>query len=66
MRWAVVEDGVVVQVIAWDGVATYDPGPGRTLIQHDRVNAGWTVVDGVLVAPEPQVEPDPWAEPSPA
>ena len=72
MRWGVVQDGVVVQVIAWDGVSPYVPPAGCELFQHDGVNVGWLLVDGVLVEPEPEVvvepvpvEPEPAVEPEP-
>jgi len=59
MRWGIVQDGVVTQVIAWDGVVAYAPPAGSVLVQHDRVNVGWTYVDGELVEPEPVPEPEP-------
>ena len=55
MRWGIVQDGVVVQVIAWDGVSDYATPDGSVLVQHDGVNVGWTFVDGVLVEPEYEV-----------
>ena len=63
MRWAIVINGVVVQVIAWDGKATYQPPAESTRVQHDRGNVGWTYVDGELVEPEPVPEPEPGEAP---
>jgi hypothetical protein len=56
VRWALVVDGVVVQVIAWDGVSAYEPPSGAALVQSDEANVGWLLADGVLVQPE--VEPE--------
>jgi hypothetical protein len=55
VRWALVVDGVVVQVIVWDGVSDYEPPAGATLVQSDEANVGWLSVDGVLVQPEVEV-----------
>jgi len=40
MRYAVVKDGEVVNVILWDGSAEYDPGEGLTLVQSDTLQVG--------------------------
>lgn len=33
VRWAVVENGAIVNVIAWDGVRPYQPEPGQQLVR---------------------------------
>ena len=43
MRYAVIENGVVINVIVWDGVTPYDPGEGITVVQSDTLNIGDTV-----------------------
>lgn len=40
MRYAVIENGVVINVIMYDGTSPYDPGPGRTLVQSDTLQIG--------------------------
>lgn len=61
MRWAVVQDGTVVNVIEWDGIKPYQAAHGTTLVQHDEVGIGWTYENGELVAPIIEVvnNPDP-------
>jgi hypothetical protein len=57
MRYAQIVDGTVVNVIVWDGEA--DLGLDGELVNVDDTpcGPGWTVVDGVFVAP-PEPEPD--------
>jgi hypothetical protein len=40
MRYAVIQGGVVVNVILWDGETPYDPGEGATLVQSDTLQIG--------------------------
>lgn len=40
MRYAVVNNGTVINVIIWDGVTAYDPGPGNTLVRSDTLQIG--------------------------
>ncbi len=39
-RYAVIEDGVVVNIIVWDGESEYDPGDGVTLVEAGDYNIG--------------------------
>jgi len=40
-RMAVVENGIVVNVIVYDPQGTWLPQPDQTLIEHDRASIGW-------------------------
>lgn len=55
MRWLELNaEGVVVNVIVWDGVSPYQPPPGGQLLacsEHDGVRVGWRLVSGEWVAP---------------
>jgi len=62
-RYAHVENGVVTNVSNWDGVSTYDPGEGVTMILADgefnaRIGATY---DGTFHYVAPPV-PEPTAE----
>lgn len=39
-RYAVVQDGVVTNVVLWDGVSDWQPPEGATLVQSDTLQAG--------------------------
>ena len=59
--YAVVEAGMVVNMIVWDGVEEYDPGEGLELIKiEDGVVAAigfeWNGTDFIDVRPEPEPE----------
>lgn len=56
MRYVIVNNGVVVSVILWDGVAPYTP-PQGTLVPDEEAVAGPgdTYADGVFT-PAPPVE----------
>lgn len=41
----------VVNTIAWDGEAQFDPGVGFILVQSDIASIGWSYIDGVFVSP---------------
>ncbi len=55
MRWFELNaEGVVVNVIVWDGVSPYQPPPGGQLLacsEHDGVSFGWRLVSGEWIAP---------------
>ena len=55
-------DGVVVNMIVWDGVSPYNPPGVAQLLKCDEnpgVSYGWRIVDGVWVAPEESVVEQP-------
>lgn len=63
-RWAMIKDGVVVNVCLWDGLLTTWQPPAGIEMQPapDQVAIGWTFADGewaapVVVEPEPNPEP---------
>lgn len=59
MNYAVVQDGVVINVIDWDGTAPYAPPEGCDLYEWEGpVNIGWLWVDGAPVDPNPPPPPE--------
>ena len=60
MRWLLVRDDRVVNVVVWDGVEPWDrPGDVEVLEAPDGVGVGFTW-DGITWnAPPPPVYPDP-------
>ena len=60
MAYAVVQDGVVVNVIEWDGVTPYTPPEGCELHWCEQTpGIGWLWVDGAAVDPNPPPPPEP-------
>jgi hypothetical protein len=59
MNYCVVQNGIVVNVIDWDGITPYAPPEGSELYAWDGpVNIGWAWVDDAPVDPNPPpVEP---------
>ena len=54
MNYAVVQDGVIVNIIDWHGVTPYTPPEGCELYQWDGlISIGWAWVDGAPVNPNP-------------
>ena len=50
--WAVVENGLVVNTIVWDGESEWLPPEGTTLVslaEHPYVGIDWDYVDGEFV-----------------
>jgi hypothetical protein len=59
MRYAVIKDGRVVNVVVWDGVSDWQPGDDVTVIDcPDDVGPGWTHSDEGFAPPPPPPEPD--------
>lgn len=58
MRYAIIVNDVVTNVILWDGQEDYQPSEECELIEVDEeVSIGWFKEGGVLVAPpEPEFE----------
>jgi len=64
MNYAMVQNGVVVNIIDWDGTAPYTPPEGCELHAWDGpVNIGWAWVDGAPVDPNPPPPPPEPVEP---
>lgn len=58
MNYAMVKDGIVVNVIDWDGSTPYTPPDGCELYEWEGViNIGWLWVDGAPVDPNPPPPP---------
>ena len=53
MRYAIIKDGVVENVIAWDGEAAYDPGEGFEAVRTDDAQIGWTYDGEAFTPPVP-------------
>jgi len=53
MTCAAIKDGIVVNVVVWDGVTEYNPGKGIELVCIDETNVGigWSYADGKFTAP---------------
>lgn len=65
--WAIIEDGLVVNTILWDGIQPYNPGSQYTLIdisadEHDQVSIGWSYNNGVFSPPAKEPDPEPTHE----
>lgn len=59
MKYTIVENGVVSNVILWDGEEAYLPPEGCQLCEVDEeVSIGWTMENGVLVPPVQTSEPE--------
>lgn len=63
MRWLELNaEGVVINIVVWDGVTPYTPAGVAQLLPCDDnpgVSFGWKIVDGMWEAPvveEPSVE----------
>jgi len=55
MRYAIIKDGVVVNVILWDGQAEWQPPEGATLVNVDDIIFG----PGYLYDGETFTDPSP-------
>jgi hypothetical protein len=53
MRFVVIENNVVVNVIEWDGEGSF--GTDLELVASDTAGIGYQVVNGILVAPDQPV-----------
>lgn len=62
MKYAVIENGRVANVVLWDGGPEWQPEDGQTLLPlapDQVVGIGWTVSNGVVQAPPPPPPPPP-------
>jgi hypothetical protein len=50
-KYAIVNSGIVVNVIHWDGVTLWTPPAGCTAIQNNIAGIGWTYASGVFTPP---------------
>jgi hypothetical protein len=58
--YAVIENGVLANVVVWDGASAYSPPDGATLEPMSALpsgaSIGWTLSGGVWSAPSPAVD----------
>ena len=64
MKYAIIKDGVVVNVIEYESQPSTPPAgfeTGHTAIQADAVSVGWTYANGTFTDPNPpeQMQVDP-------
>lgn len=55
MKYAVIKDELVVNVIIWDGEAPYNPGEGCQLIKvaaDERVGPGFAYINNEFIEPK--------------
>ncbi|HAT3955397.1 TPA: hypothetical protein I9Y43_004038 [Kluyvera ascorbata] len=50
-NYAVVENGIVINVVVWDGQSEWNPDVGEAIPATDGVGIGWTYSNGVFEAP---------------
>lgn len=51
--YAVVVDGVVVNLVVWDGISDWKPVQGEAVLTDGDVGIGWGYVNGEFINPEP-------------
>ncbi|EKS5466246.1 hypothetical protein QB691_000112 [Escherichia coli] len=57
-EWAVVENGIVVNVVLWDGISEWHAGEDQEVIEvvgDSQAGIGWTYSGGEFVPP-PELE----------
>ena len=60
-NWACIDDGNVVRVVRWDGVASWPPADDYLMVDltdHPGVGIGWDYQDGQFVDNRPPVDED--------
>lgn len=59
MRYAIVKNGEVINIIEWDGLAEYLPAENCDVYDVvPEVSIGWTFVNEEFVAPDPPILPE--------
>ena len=64
-RFAIIDDGVVTNVVLWDETTDWTPPEGTTTVlvpDDSMVGIGWTYTDGIFNAPPIEPVPPPSAE----
>ena len=61
-RYCLIRNGVVENVIAWDGVAPWQAPAGYQVITDDRASPGWRYDGAVFTPPAPVPAPPPGME----
>lgn len=49
--YAIVENGNVINLIEWDGVAEWEPESGEAVLVDGAAGIGWRYQDGGFIAP---------------
>jgi hypothetical protein len=65
MQWLLVKNGVIENIVAWDGITPWTPPDGYELVKYGGEPAaqiGWGWIDGHLVVP---ASPEPVEQKSP-
>ena len=62
MKYAHIENGIVINISNWDGETEYNPGEGITLIQADENAYVGGEYNGSFVARPVEPDPEPTAE----
>lgn len=58
MRYALIRNGYVENVVEWDGETDWSPGPDYDVIDcPDEVGPGWLYDDGFSPPPVPDEDP---------
>jgi hypothetical protein len=65
VRYALIRDGVVTNLIEWDGASQWAPPAGEIAqpFANGAVNPGWLWNDGNPVDPNPHPDPEPYTGP---
>lgn len=56
--YAVVKDGIVINMAVWDGVTEWQPAEGFAVPAPDYVGIGWKYEDEKFIDPNAPVQPD--------
>lgn len=59
MRYAIIKNDMVENVIEIEPGSAWEPGDGMTIVQSDVAGPGWSYVKGAFIAPLPPPEPVP-------
>ena len=60
--YAVIEDGVVTNIVLWDGKSVWEPEAGIAVPINGPCGIGWGYEAGVFISPELAPEPEPDSE----
>lgn len=56
--YAVIKDGIVINMVSWDGVTEWQPAEGFAVPSPDYVGIGWRYEDGKFTDPNATSQPD--------
>lgn len=55
--YAVVENGIVTNIVTWDGATPWSPVSGEAILVEDSAGIGWTYSGGKFINPNPVISP---------